>query len=318
MKNIFVQYEDGCLPYEKVISALDDAFKLDIKCPIRHHHYLNVPNKKDATLLLMPAWLEGLYFGVKQVSVFPSNGEEGLPGLNSIYILSCAKTGLPLAQFDGNVITARRTAAAAALGAKYLSRPESKNLLVVGAGKVASQVIPAMATVRDLEEIKIYNIHEESAASLAEQVQKELNIKASVVSKEDLPSAVAWADIVSCATLSEEPMVLGEWVTPGTHIDLIGSFTPYMREVDDELMQKAQVFADFKAAALTETGDFISPIKSGSITEDHIIGDFLSLSRGQHAGRKAFKDPENDISVFKAVGSSIEDLATAMLWYDRA
>jgi ornithine cyclodeaminase len=316
VKNIFVQYEDGCLPYGKLISALDDAFKLDINAPIRHHHHLKVPDKKDATLLLMPAWLEGKYLGVKQVSVFPSNSEAGLPGLNSIYILSCAKTGLPLAQFDGNIITARRTAAAAALGAKYLSRTDSKCLLMVGAGKVGSQVVQAMCEVREIEEIKVFDIYEDSAVRLVEQIEEGMNVKASVVSKESLANEVAWADIVSCATLSEEPLVLGEWVQPGTHVDLIGSFTPTMREVDDSLMQKAQVFADFKEAALTETGDFIAPIQSGAITEDHIIGDFFTLSRGGHAGRKQFTDPENAISVFKAVGSSVEDLANAMLWFD--
>jgi len=316
VENIFVQYKDGCLPYGKVISALDDAFRLDINCPIRHHHHMKVPGKKDATLLLMPAWLEGQYLGVKQVSVFPSNSEAGLPGLNSIYILSCAKTGQPLAQFDGNVITARRTAAAAALGARYLSRPNSKSLLMIGAGKVASQVVRAMCEVRDIEEIKVFDIYEASATRLVDQIQTEMKVKASVVGKDDLPSTIAWADIVSCATLSEEPLVLGEWVTPGTHVDLIGSFTPHMREADDSLMQKAQVFADFKAAALTETGDFIAPIKSGAMTADHIIGDFYTLSRGLHAGRKQFTDPEKDISVFKAVGSSVEDLATAMLWFN--
>ena len=316
MKNIFVQYNENSLPYKKLIAALDSAFKQDIHSPIRHHHHLNVPGKKGATLLLMPAWLEGEYLGVKQVSVFPSNSEAGIPGLNSIYILSCAKTGQPLAQFDGNVITARRTAAAAALGAQYLSRKNSKRLLMVGAGKVASQVVQAMCAVREIEEIQVFDIYEASAARLVDQIQDEMKIKASVVKKEDLPHVVAWADIVSCATLSEEPLIFGEWVKPGTHIDLIGSFTPTMREADDELMKKAQVFADFKEAALTETGDFISPIRSGAITEDHIIGDFFTLSRGQHTGRQQFTDPENDISVFKAVGSSIEDLAAAMLWYN--
>ena len=316
MKNIFVEYEDGCLPYGKLISALDDAFKLDINAPIRHHHHLKVPGKKDATLLLMPAWLEGKYLGVKQVSVFPSNSEAGLPGLNSIYILSCANTGQPLAQFDGNIITARRTAAAAALGARYLSRANSKCLLMIGAGKVASQVVQAMSEVREIEEIKVYDIYETSAARLVDQIKEDMNIKASVVSKENLANDVAWADIVSCATLSEEPLVLGEWVTPGTHVDLIGSFTPNMREVDDALMQKAQVFADFKEAALTETGDFISPIQSGAITKEHIIGDFFTLSRGGHKGRSQFTDPEKAISVFKAVGSSVEDLATATLWFE--
>ncbi len=311
-----IDYMKGCLPYSKVITALDEAFKLDIECPIRHHHRLHVPSKRDATLLLMPAWLEGEYLGVKQVSVFPSNRELGIPALNSIYILSSAMTGEPLAQFDGNIITARRTAAAAALGARYLSRENSKRLLMIGAGKVASQVIPAMCNVRNIEEIQVFNIYPESAKKLAQRVKDELGISATVVDQEGLANAVKWADIVSCATLSQEPLIKGEWVTPGTHVDLIGSFTPDMREADDELMKKAYVFADFKEAALTETGDLISPIKSGAITEEHILGDFFSLSRGEHLGRQQFSDAEQAITVFKAVGSSIEDLATAKLWFE--
>lgn len=311
-----VDYIEGCLPYSKVINALDDAFKLDIKCPIRHHHHLHVPGKKEATLLLMPAWLEGEYLGVKQVSVFPSNSEAGIPGLNSIYILSSAMTGEPLAQFDGNIITSRRTAAAAALGARYLSREDSKRLLMVGAGKVASQVIPAMCNVRQIDEIQIFDIYPESAERLAKQVNEVLGIKATVVAQEELSKAVSWADIVSCATLSQEPLIKGEWVTPGTHVDLIGSFTPAMREADDALMKKAYVFADFKEAALTETGDFISPIENGAITTDDILGDFFSLSRGEHQGRSQLENSDQAVTVFKAVGSSIEDLATAKLWFE--
>lgn len=253
---------------------------------------------------------------MKQVSVFPSNSEAGIPGLNSIYILSSAMTGEPLAQFDGNIITARRTAAAAALGARYLSREDSKRLLMVGAGKVASQVIPAMCNVRQIDEIQIFDIYPESAERLAKQVNEVLGIKATVVAQEELSKAVSWADIVSCATLSQEPLIKGEWVTPGTHVDLIGSFTPAMREADDELMKKAYVFADFKEAALTETGDFISPIESGAITADDILGDFFSLSRGEHQGRSQLDNADQAVTVFKAVGSSVEDLATAKLWFE--
>ncbi len=303
------------LPFATLINTLDTFFTKEVNCPIRHHHHIDVEGKKDATLLLMPAWVKGQYLGVKQVSVFPSNAELGIPALSSFYLLSSATTGEALAQFDGNIITARRTAAAAALAARYLSRKNAKKLLMVGAGKVAQQLIPAMCEVRDIEEVKIYNISPARAQSLAAKVAHE-GLKVSVVNKDELPSAVAWADIVSCATLSEKPMILGDWVSPGTHVDLIGSFTPTMREADNQLMAKANVFVDFKEAALVETGDILTPIAEGAITERDILGDFFDLSRGRHKGRSSFANPEKDISVFKAVGSSIEDLATATLAYE--
>lgn len=304
------------LPWDKLIQALDDIFRKDVCCPIRHHHDVNVPNTDKATLLLMPAWIEGEYLGVKQVNVFPGNSKLGKAGLNSHYLLSSATTGELLARFDGNIITARRTAAASALGTKYLSREDSKHLLMVGAGRVARNVVPAIMSVRNIETVEIWDISKENADSFVNELRA-AGVNASRVEVDQLENAVKKADIVSCATLSTQPLVLGEWVQPGTHVDLIGSFTPTMREADDELMKKANIFADFKEAALHETGDLITPIANGAITEDSVLGDFISLSGNQKVGRSALNLPNDSVTVFKAVGSSIEDLAAATLAYNQ-
>lgn len=304
------------LPWNKLIQALDDIFRKEVCCPIRHHHEVKVPNNESATLLLMPAWIEGEYLGVKQVNVFPGNTKLGKAGLNSHYLLSSATTGELLARFDGNIITARRTAAAAALGAKYLSREDSKHLLMVGAGRVARNVVPAIMSVRNIETVEIWDISPENADSFVSELIA-LGINANRVEVDQLEIAVKKADIVSCATLSKKPLIMGEWVQPGTHVDLIGSFTPAMREADDQLMKKAKIFTDFKEAALHETGDLITPISNGAITEDSVLGDFISLSRNQKVGRAALNLDNNSITVFKAVGSSIEDLATATLAYNQ-
>lgn len=304
------------LPWDKLIQNLDDIFRKEVCCPIRHHHDVKVPNSETATLLLMPAWIEGEYLGVKQVNVFPGNSKLGKAGLNSHYLLSSATTGDLLARFDGNIITARRTAAASALGAKYLSREDSKDLLMIGAGRVARNVVPAILSVRNIETVKIWDISSDNAESFVNELLS-LGINASRVETDKLEDAVKQADIISCATLSTKPLVFGEWVQPGTHVDLIGSFTPSMREADDQLMKKAKIFADFKEAALHETGDLIIPIANGAITEDSILGDFISLSRNKKIGRSALSLPDDSVTVFKAVGSSIEDLAAATLAYSQ-
>lgn len=304
------------LPWDKLIPALDEFFRKDVCCPIRHHHEINVLNNDAATLLLMPAWVEGGYLGVKQVNVFPGNSKLGKAGLNSHYLLSSATTGELLARFDGNIITARRTAAAAALAARYLSREDSKHLLMVGAGRVARNVVPAMMSVRDIETVEVWDINPANADIFVDELRV-LGINAKRVEINQLESAVKKADIISCATLSSKPLILGDWVQSGTHVDLIGSFTPTMREADDQLMKKSNIFTDFKEAALHETGDLISPLANGIITKDSILGDFISLSHNQKVGRAALNLPTDCITVFKAVGSSIEDLAAATLAYDQ-
>ncbi|WP_290698313.1 ornithine cyclodeaminase family protein [Amphritea sp.] len=305
------------LPWDRLIEALNDIFTKDVCAPVRHHHSINVPNDPEATLLLMPAWLEGEYLGVKMVNVFPGNNNRGFPGLNSNYMLSSGKTGQPLAQLDANELTALRTAAASAMASEYLSKENASELLMVGAGRMSRYLIPAHMSVRPINKVRVWNRNELAAAELVAELKAD-GVDAEVCPLNQLEVAARNVDIVSCATMSTSPLIKGEWLKPGAHLDLVGSFTPVMRETDNTAMQRCSVFVDVRAGALSETGDLIIPIREGAITKDSIIAEFTQLCRGEHKGRQALNDPQNAITLFKSVGDSREDLAAAVLAYQQS
>ncbi len=303
----------NALPWDSLIDALRDIFaRADVRSPIRHHHSLEVPGEPTATLLLMPAWIEGEYLGVKQVSVFPGNNARNLPGLNSHYMLSCGRTGRPLAMLDGNELTARRTAAASALASRFLSRADASQLLMVGAGRMARRLIPAHMSVRPIRSVQVWDRHEAVSAALVAELTT-CGIDARVCRVDRLQEAAATADIISCATMASEPLVFGDWLKPGAHLDLVGSFTPSMRETDNVAMQRCAVFVDTRAGALSESGDLIMPIREGAIGAEKVVAELAELCRGQHAGRAALADADNALTLFKSVGDSREDLAAAIL-----
>ena len=302
------------LPWNALITALKDIFTCDVHSPVRHHHNINVAHNPDATLLLMPAWIENEYLGIKQVNVFPGNGALNLPGLSSHYLLSCGKTGQHLAQLEGNELTARRTAAASALASQFLSRDDANELLMVGAGRMGRRLIPAHMSVRPITKVSVWDRNEDAAKSLVDEL-KAAGINAYFCPKDELETCSGKADIISCATMSTTPLILGKWLKPGAHLDLVGSFTPTMRETDNDAMQNCAVFVDTRAGALSETGDLIMPIEQGAITQDVIIAEFSELCADQHSGRNGLTDPQNAITLFKSVGDSREDLAAAILAY---
>lgn len=293
-----------------VIDALREAFTAPIDVPVRHHH--SIPRGPDeiATLLLMPAWhRNGGYIGVKIASVFPLNAKRNAPSVEASYLLMAGETGTPLAVMDGRAITLWRTAAASALAASYLARPTAGRLLVVGAGALAPYLIKAHACARPIAEVEIWNRDPAKAETLAAQLDGALRVKG----VPDLEAAVRGADIVSAATLSTEPLIKGAWLQPGTHVDLVGGFTPKMREADDDCVRKASVFVDTRAGASKEAGDIVQPLQAGVITDKDIRGDLFDLCRGALPGRAR----EDEITYFKSVGTAIEDLATAVLVYGR-
>ncbi|MCP8686003.1 ornithine cyclodeaminase family protein [Marinobacterium sedimentorum] len=303
------------LPWNLMIESLRDIFSRDDVCsPVRHHHGVEVPGEPQATLLLMPAWIPGEYLGVKQVNVFPGNSARHMPGLSSHYLLSCGKTGNALAQLEGNELTARRTAAASALASRFLSREDSRELLMVGAGRMGRRLIPAHMSVRPIRRVRVWDRNEAASSALVAELRSD-GIDAHVCRADGLQQAAGEADIISCATLATEPLVLGDWLRPGAHLDLVGSFTPTMRETDNSAMQRCEVFVDVRAGALSETGDLIIPIREGAITPDSIVAEFADLCSGRHGGRAALSDSENAITLFKSVGDSREDLAAAILAY---
>lgn len=297
------------LPFGRLIAALEQMFVEGCTVPLRHNHAIdNTDGTQVGTLLLMPAWQPGKRLGVKTVSIFPGNQAQGLPGLHSIFILYDATTGKPLALLDGDVITSRRTAAASALAARWLSRPAASTLLIVGAGRVASLLADAYRAVRPIRTVYVWNMRAQSAQRLVQSL-REAGFDAHHA--ENLEQAARQADIISCATLATAPLIRGEWLQPGVHLDLIGSFTPTMRECDGECLRRGTVFVD-TAEAPMKAGDILEAVKEGHFAPERIAATLQDLCRGQHPGRAS----DAEITVYKAVGTALEDVAAASLAFD--
>ena len=280
MKHFDAQATAAALPFERLIPALSAAFVTGAQVPARHVHAVN-----GGTVLIMPAW-QGPYLGIKTINIFPGNAARGLPGLFATYVLYDATTGEPLAQIDGNELTARRTAAASALAASHLARENAQRLLVLGRGRVGRLLPDAYRAVRELTSVTVW--HRQAELDLAEAVRS--------------------ADIVSCATLATEPLVRGAWLAPGSHLDLIGSFTPQMREADDACFADASLYVD-TAEALAKSGDLLGPMARGVFTAEAVRGTLADLCTGMVAGRAS----ATERTVFKSVGTALEDLAAAIL-----
>lgn len=297
------------LPYDRLIDALRARFAAGCEVPRRHVHELD-----GMTSLIMPAWIPGRYYGVKTVNIAPGNAARGLPGLHSSYLLYDATTGAPLALLDGDQITTRRTVAASALAASWLARPDARHLLVVGAGALARQLPEAYRAVRPIERVSVWARDAAKAAALARDLAGAPGCAGlSVQAVSALDAACAEADIVSCATLATAPLVQGAWLRPGNHLDLIGSFTPAMREADDACFAGAGLWVDTDEA-LAKSGDLLGPLARGVFTAADVRGTLAALARGEAAGRRS----ADERTVFKSVGNALEDLAAAVTVYEAA
>ena len=306
---------DAVLSMPRLIDALAMAFASDIEVPLRHHHTIERTDH-PATLLLMPAWTgssaQKSYLGTKLVTVFPDNGARNLPSIYGTYVLMDGATGAPLCCMDGARLTAWRTAAASALAARSLASDNASRLVMVGAGALAPFLIRAHCAVRPYKNITLWNHRPERAELVAATLRQEgLPVQA----LSDLEQAVRSSDVVSCATLSHEPLIKGDWLHEGHHIDAVGAYRPDMRETDDALVQRARIFCDTKTGAMKEGGDLAQPLASGVIEAGKIEGDLFDLVRGRHKGRGS----ASDITFFKSVGTAIEDLAAAIaVWEARS
>lgn len=294
------------LDYPRLIAALDETFRRGGEAmPVRQSYEVGAPGA-PGHLLTMPAWERGRALGVKLVSVFPGNAELGLGAVSSLYVLLDGRTGRPAALVDGEALTNRRTAAASALASRYLSRADSRTLLLVGTGHVAAHLPEAHRTVRPIETVLVWGRNPQHAMALAGRLQQR-GFEARPVA--DLAAALAQADIVSCATTSRDAIVPGAGLRPGTHLDLVGAFTPQMRECDDAAVLRARVFVDTYAGALAEAGDLLQPIAAGLWSAERVCGDLHELAAGSRAGRR----DDDEITLFKSVGAAIEDLTAAAL-----
>jgi ornithine cyclodeaminase/alanine dehydrogenase-like protein (mu-crystallin family) len=304
---------DKRLDFPALIDALAEAFRGGFAAPTRHHYAIERPGAATATQLLMPAWTTGrrgedAFIGAKIVSVFPDNATRGLPAVHGLYVLQSGDTGAPLAAIDGTRLTLWRTAAASALAARFLARSDARRHLMVGAGALAPFLIRAHRAVRPIAEVAIWNHRRAGAERLVAALARD-GLRVAVA--DDLEAAARQADVISCATLTTAPLIKGAWLRAGQHVDLVGAFNLQMREVDDEALKKARVFIDTEAA-LHEGGDVAAALMSGAIEKTHVVADLAALC----AGAKGRQGPD-EITLFKSVGSAIEDLAAAMLAWKR-
>jgi ornithine cyclodeaminase/alanine dehydrogenase-like protein (mu-crystallin family) len=288
------------LTFPKLIAALETAHRRP-KMEVQDAFLGN----ENAQYLVRHGVDGGRLIGSKLITSFPANLAGGkLPAIQAVCVLFDGTDGRPLAVIDGTEITTWRTAADSALGANYLAPPLPKVMLVLGAGAMAEPLVYAHRCVRpSIERVLIWNRTAERATDLAERLRRQ---DTDAVATADLDAAVKQSDLISSCTRSHVPLIKGAKLKPGTHVDLVGSYTPQTREADDEAVRKSLIFVDRRESALHSAGDILQPLANGTISEAGILGDLYDLVNGQVAGRLS----SSDITLFKNAGGGHLDLMT--------
>ena len=292
------------LPYPQLIDALAHGLQLPIEAPPRSFF---TPNDDASCVLIMPAWKTKEVFGVKLVSVWPSNKDIGSPTVSAVYVLLSCENGMPLAVIDGTELTLRRTAAVAALAASLLARKNSQTLAMLGTGALSVPLVQAHASVMHFKNILIWGRQKNKALSVVAEL-KNLGIESTY--SEDLSATLNKADVVAAATTATEPFIISKWLKPGTHLGLIGAFTPQMAEAEPALMSKVQIFADNRSAVLEKGGEILQAIDQGIISPSSIEGELSELAS---APTRSWRNNDQAITVFKSVGFASLDLIAAEL-----
>ncbi len=253
--------------------------------------------------LIRAAWQKGSAIGVKVANIFPGNRQSDLPAIHAAYVLFDGETGVPTRSIDGTALTYLKTAADSALGSRLLARPDSKNMLMVGAGAMAPYLIEAHhCACPELSSVRVWNRSKDRRDELVRALEGRYAISAA----DDLSDAVAWADLISCATMTTEPLLRGDWLNEGVHVDLVGAYRLDMREADDSTLQRARLFVDSRNTTIKEIGELTIPIAAGVIKESDVLADLYDLCSGA-IGRTG----KADITVFKNGGGGHLDLMTA-------
>ncbi len=302
------------LGMEDTISLMEDALRAFSTGRVVQPVRTAVPVQPHAGFLaLMPAYLTAQgALGAKAVTFFPKNAGRGLPTHMAIVLLWDHATGELLAMLDGRLITEMRTAATSAAATKVLALPEATTLGALGAGVQARSHLEALRLVRPLERVRVWSRTAERARAFAEEMHRHHSISIQAVATPE--EAVRGAQIVVTVTSSQTPVLEGEWVAPGTHINAVGAPRPDWRELDSALVARASLFVDSRAGALVESGDVLMAMREGAITEAHIRGEIGEVLAGRVEGRRT----PDEITLFKSLGMAVEDVATARWVYERA
>ena len=315
MEPLFVNKERiaALLPMEECIEVMEKMFRSlaagECLQPLRN--IMRLPDG-NGVLGMMPGHAAKLgVMGIKVITVFHANSDSGLPSHKGIVMLFDAKHGQPLMLFDALEITAIRTAATSAVATKLLSRENSSTLAIIGSGEQAKRHIEAMLLVRNIKHINLWSRNENNAKHLVNELSGEYNIPIHI--KQNVQQAVEHADIICTVTSSKEPIVMGEWISAGTHINAVGSSTAAARELDTAAIVKSKLFADRYESLFNEAGDFLIPKNEGAVNNEHVkaeIGEVLS-------GIKKGRDNEEEITVFKSLGIAAEDIFSAYHIYQK-
>lgn len=302
---------EEALCYAELIPKLEDSFQKEYQVPPRlHYSYNSGQGEFDSTLLLMPAWKNKKYFGLKIITVSPYNSSQNMATIQGIYILMDAKDGKVIAQFDAKSLTNLRTAAASALASTYLSRKNASTLLMIGTGSLAPELIKAHCSVRPIETVFVWGRDYEKARKLAQSLSIE---KLEIIPVSNLEEFISKVDIISTATSSSDPLVFGDRLIPGQHIDLVGAFKPTWREADDLAILNSSVFVDTRQGTLEESGELLIPMEKGLFKQEDIRADLFELCKNQKQGRIS----DLEITCFISVGFALEDLAAAELVWEK-
>lgn len=290
----------GLLEYGPLIDFFEERHRL----PAAEVGDVYTGDGRGNGLLSRTGFAAGSGLGAKLATIFPGNRD--LPTVHTVYAVFNPVTGQEEAVIIGNALTWFKTACDSALGSRHLARPDSRCLLMAGAGAMAPHLIKAHLAARPaLEQVTIWNRTPARAQRLADELAGE-NLPASLTVAADLDGAAGAADIISCATMTVQPLIKGEWLSPGTHLDLVGSYLPHMREADDEAVTGADIYVDSRDSA-TETGELAIPLATGLITPADIRADHYQLAAGTIPGRT---DPHR-ITLFKNGGGGHLDLMSA-------
>tara|TARA_B100000686_G_scaffold342801_1_gene422575 strand:+ start:1747 stop:2727 length:981 start_codon:yes stop_codon:yes gene_type:complete len=309
MKVISAEEVHSSLSYPELVDSLQEAYGGKYSMPPRQVFLLDENTNHDAFAVL-PSWNDQ-FIGVKAFTYFP-DAEAPHKSLYSKILLFNRDHGEPLALVDGTTVTFWRTAGISGLATRLLSREDSETMLLLGTGNLAPYIIRANLSVRPIKRVMIWGRNLSKAESVAEMMKEEFaDVLFSAV--EDREVACSEADIVVAATGSHEPVVLGEWIRPGTHTDFIGNHHADKRECDTELITKAKVYADSRVNAFKEAGEILVPIKEGSFTEDGVVAELSEMCRGD----AVLRENEEEVTLFKSIGMAMSDLVGAGLAYDK-
>jgi alanine dehydrogenase len=294
-----------------VIGAVEAGFMAastgDAVAPERLH--LPVPESRGV-LLEMPARSSGA-LGTKVVTVFEDNARRHMDTVQAVYLLLDAETGSPLALMNGRLITGMRTAAASAVATKFMAGGGGKRLAIFGAGVQGWFHAEAMLEVSRVERVMIASRDQSRAAALAERVGSTYGLDCEAVTAAEAARA---ANLICTCTSAAEPLFDGRLLSPGTHINAVGAFTPSTRELDTEAVRRSRVIIDAQSAAGREAGEILIPLAEGAIGPAHVVGTLADVVSGQVKGRESGEE----ITLFKSCGLAIEDLVTARLAYEKA